>query len=74
MLLYYKPLSLHKVWRIGTDKYSCRLESTIKCSGNYSPQFHFIGRKLFGRIYYELENDQILRYNFEFEGNKMKSQ
>nr|AOI27792.1 putative nonfluorescent protein [Ctenophora sp. T WRF-2014] len=31
------------VWRSGTDKYTCRLESTIKCPGNFSPQLHFIG-------------------------------
>nr|AOI27765.1 putative nonfluorescent protein [Bathocyroe fosteri] len=30
-------------WRSGADKYTCRLESTIKCPGNFPPQLHFIG-------------------------------
>nr|AOI27791.1 putative nonfluorescent protein [Velamen paralellum] len=33
------------VWRTGdmAGKYKCRLSSTIKCAGNFAPQFHFIG-------------------------------
>ncbi|KAL5247743.1 hypothetical protein ACHWQZ_G019583 [Mnemiopsis leidyi] len=37
------------VWRTGNSemggKYGCRLNSTIKCSGNFAPSFHFIGHE-----------------------------
>nr|AOI27788.1 putative nonfluorescent protein [Ocyropsis maculata] len=37
--------SVDLVWRTGhtAEKYSCRLNSVIKCAGNFAPSFHFIG-------------------------------
>nr|AOI27775.1 putative nonfluorescent protein [Deiopea kaloktenota] len=35
------------VWRTGdmSGKYSCRLTSLVKCTGNFAPPFHFIGHE-----------------------------
>ncbi|XP_063692937.1 uncharacterized protein LOC134824886 [Bolinopsis microptera] len=33
------------VWRTGSGSYSCRLNSLIKCAGNFAPPFHFIGHE-----------------------------
>nr|AOI27784.1 putative nonfluorescent protein [Lampocteis cruentiventer] len=36
--------SLDLVWRTDLGgKYSCRLESVVKCGGNFAPSYHFIG-------------------------------